>query len=113
MWNIFGCVAKREADLLKWREKSERGPIMSSQNQDPFKWRHFQSDLILLGSVAHNLVKSAKSEQYLRYSMVVLLTIGADLLTFHLKTCPVGTQITMLTQNLSRHGVQMPRKQKQ
>ena len=34
--------------LVQWEEKNERGPLMSHHNQHPFKWRHFQSDIILL-----------------------------------------------------------------
>src|SRR2546425_1352258 len=37
---------KKKADLLKWREKSKRGFTMAEQH--PFKWRHFEAEIILL-----------------------------------------------------------------
>ncbi|GHO62888.1 hypothetical protein KSC_017800 [Ktedonobacter sp. SOSP1-52] len=37
---------KKSTDLLELGEKSKRGLIMVEQN--PFKWRHFQADIILL-----------------------------------------------------------------
>jgi transposase, IS6 family len=43
---MIGLCCKYKADLLQWREKSERGPSMSSQN--PFRWRHFEAEIILL-----------------------------------------------------------------
>jgi transposase, IS6 family len=42
MW----LCCKKETDLLQWREKSQRGSDMTEQY--PFKWRHFQADIILL-----------------------------------------------------------------
>jgi transposase-like protein len=39
---------KDKADLLQWEEKSERGSLMSNHSPNPFKWRHFQADIILL-----------------------------------------------------------------
>src|SRR6266487_2232546 len=42
MW----LCCKEKADLLEWREKNKRGPLMTEQH--PFKWRHFQSEVILL-----------------------------------------------------------------
>jgi len=38
---------KKKADPLQWREK-KKVSIMSNQSQNPFKWRHFQADIILL-----------------------------------------------------------------
>jgi hypothetical protein len=35
---------KKETDLLEWKAKSQRGSEMTEQN--PFKWRHFQADII-------------------------------------------------------------------
>ncbi|GHO80139.1 hypothetical protein KSD_79100 [Ktedonobacter sp. SOSP1-85] len=43
-----GCVAKKEADLLEWREKAKEVSFMRIQSQNPFKWRHFQSEIISL-----------------------------------------------------------------
>ncbi len=44
--HVRGLCCKKETDLLKLGEKRTRGLIMTEQH--PFKWRHFQSDLILL-----------------------------------------------------------------
>ena len=41
-----GLCCKKKTDLLKWVEKRTRGFIMAELH--PFKWRHFQSDIILL-----------------------------------------------------------------
>jgi hypothetical protein len=41
-----GLCCKKEADLLWWEEKNVGGATMSEQY--PFKWCHFQPDLILL-----------------------------------------------------------------
>src|SRR6266567_9320649 len=41
-----GLCCKNEANLLEWREKRTRGPVMVELH--PFKWRHFQADIILL-----------------------------------------------------------------
>ena len=43
---LQGLCCKNEADLVQLGEKRTRGPIMTEQH--PFKWRHFQSDIILL-----------------------------------------------------------------
>jgi transposase, IS6 family len=37
---------KKEADLLEWTETSKRGPVTTELHS--FKWRHFQSEIILL-----------------------------------------------------------------
>src|SRR5258708_9766649 len=37
---------KKKADLLGWRERRKRGSIMTEQH--PFKWRHFEAEIILL-----------------------------------------------------------------
>jgi hypothetical protein len=44
-WVRLCC--KKEADLLKWTEKKKKeDPFMAESH--PFKWRHFQSEIILL-----------------------------------------------------------------
>jgi hypothetical protein len=37
---------KKKADLLEWKEKNTRGAVVTEQH--PFKWRHFQPEIILL-----------------------------------------------------------------
>jgi transposase, IS6 family len=41
-----GLCCKKKADPLQWAKTSKRGLIMTEQH--PFKWRHFQADIILL-----------------------------------------------------------------
>jgi len=43
--SFAGCVAKKK---LIWYSKGKRGHLMSEQNQNLFKWRHFQADIILV-----------------------------------------------------------------
>src|SRR5260370_38296675 len=41
-----GLCCKKKADLLEWTKKNRSGPLMT--DQEPFKWRHFRADIILL-----------------------------------------------------------------
>lgn len=41
-----GKLSQKKVDLVKWVKTCQRGPTMIDQH--PFKWRHFQSDFILL-----------------------------------------------------------------
>src|SRR5450755_2479515 len=43
---VQGLCCKKKADLLEWKEKNTRGSVMAEQH--PFKWRHFQPEIILL-----------------------------------------------------------------
>jgi RNA polymerase sigma-70 factor (ECF subfamily) len=45
-WLPERLCCKKETDLLEWGETSQRGSDMTEQT--PFKWRHFQADIILL-----------------------------------------------------------------
>src|SRR3981081_3326905 len=44
--SVIWLYCKKKADLLKSGKTSKRGPSMTEQN--PFKWRHFPADIILL-----------------------------------------------------------------
>jgi hypothetical protein len=50
----YGSVAKKK--LICYSEE-KRGALMSEQSQNPFKWRHFPADIILLGSSAKLMTK--------------------------------------------------------
>jgi IS30 family transposase len=41
-----GCVAKRKLIRQNGKKRRKRGPVMVEQH--PFKWRHFQAEIILL-----------------------------------------------------------------
>jgi hypothetical protein len=41
-----GLCCKEKADLVKWVEKRIRGLVM--RDLHPFKWRHFEAEIILL-----------------------------------------------------------------
>jgi hypothetical protein len=44
--NIMGYVAKRKLICQNGEKRRKRGPVMAEQH--PFKWRHFQAEIILL-----------------------------------------------------------------
>jgi transposase, IS6 family len=46
--NINSSVAKKKLICYSGEKRAKEIPIMSNPNQNPFKWRHFQSDIILL-----------------------------------------------------------------
>jgi len=41
-------LQKRKRICYSREKRAKEIPIMSNPNQNPFKWRHFQSDIILL-----------------------------------------------------------------
>jgi transposase, IS6 family len=45
-WKKSGCVAKRKLICQNGEKRRKRGPVMAEQH--PFKWRHFQAEIILL-----------------------------------------------------------------
>src|SRR6266567_152467 len=42
----WGCVAKRKLICQNGEKRRKRGPVMAEPH--PFKWRHFQAEIILL-----------------------------------------------------------------
>ena len=50
---LFGLCCKKEAYLLNLRKMSTRGTLMTEQH--PFRWRHFQAEIILLCVVVSTL----------------------------------------------------------
>jgi hypothetical protein len=64
----FGCVAKKK---LIWYSEGKRGLLMSIQSQNPFKWCHFEAEIILLcvrwylrvRHVTHHCIPSEKECQ--------------------------------------------------
>jgi IS6 family transposase len=44
----MGSVAKKKLICYSREKRAREVSIMSNQNQNPFKWRHFQADIILL-----------------------------------------------------------------
>ncbi|GHO50353.1 hypothetical protein KSX_85160 [Ktedonospora formicarum] len=45
---IVGCVAKTKLIGYSGEKRANEVSSMSNPSQNPFKWRHFQSDIILL-----------------------------------------------------------------
>ena len=48
MWQWKGLCCKEKADLVDGENEKKRSFLMSEQSQNPFKWSHFQSEIILL-----------------------------------------------------------------
>jgi len=46
--NKLGCVAKKKLICYSREKRAKEVPSMSNQSQHPFKWRHFQADIIVV-----------------------------------------------------------------
>jgi hypothetical protein len=45
---VLGCVAKKKLICYSEEKRAKEVSSMSNQSLNPFKWRHFQVDIILL-----------------------------------------------------------------